>query len=342
MRKMATILATALAISGCGKHAPPVEPIAPGDSEIKLLRVEAAPIQRERAFDGVLEAVNQSTVAAQTAGRVVEFAVDVNDAVQKGQVLLRLRDTEPRAQLSAAQAAFREAQAQYERVKAVYDKQLVARAQMDRATAARDRAQAALDSAQENEGNAVIRAPYAGIVTGRQIQIGELATPGRPVLSLLSLDRLRVVVDVPQQFVGALRSKPAARVLLPDGVTLDAAAINFFPYADEHSHTFRVRVELPDAGSHGVYPGQLVKVKFAYDGAAGLLVPAAALVRRGELTGLYVVHEQNRLEFRAVRAGEAFADGRVEVLAGLTAGERVALDPVVAAGYLSRREGAST
>lgn len=334
MRILATLVLVSLSLTACSRSPAPAQAAAQAGGELKQLQVKVEPVQRERAFDGVLEAVNQSTVAAQTAGRVLELNVDVNDTVQKGQVLLRLRDAEPRAQLSAARAAYEEAQAQYERVQAVYDKQLVARAQMDRATAARDRARAALDTAQEQEGNAVIRAPYAGIVTARQIQVGELAVPGRPVVSLLSLDKLRVVIDVPQSFMPALRNQAGARVLLPDGATLPAGALTVFPYADEHSHTFRVRVELPEAGSHGVYPGQLVKVQFAYRSEPGLMVPGAALVRRGELSGLYLVTEKGALEFRAVRPGAQLADGRIEILSGLAAGEHVALDPVAAAARI--------
>ncbi|SER21586.1 RND family efflux transporter, MFP subunit [Solimonas aquatica] len=335
MRTQALIFAATVLLSACGAQEATPPSQAKVAAPLQLQKIEAAAVTRERAFDGVLEAVNQSTVAAQTGGRVVEMAVDVNDTVQKGQVLLRLRDTEPRAQRSAAQAAYAEAQAQYERVKTVYEQQLVAKAQMERATAARDRARAALDAASEQESNAVIRAPYAGIVTARRIEVGELAVPGRPVVELLSLDKLRVVVDLPQQFVSGVRSHPKARVQLPDGAVLPAAAVQLFPYADEHSHSFRARVELPDAGAHGVYPGQLVKVLFGYEAAPGLAVPAGALVRRGELTALYVARPKGGVELRAVRSGATLADGRIEILSGLVAGERIALDPLAAARSLS-------
>jgi RND family efflux transporter MFP subunit len=333
--------AIALGLCACGADHPaaPATAAAAAPPQLALQRVEALELAREQSFDGVLEAVNQSTVSAQIAGRVDALPVDVNTAVQQGEVLARLRDVEPHARLQATQAALAEAQAEFGRVKAAFDKKLIAQAQMDRATAARNSAQAAVDTATEQEGHAVIRAPYAGIVTARHVQLGELASPGQPVMTLLSLDRLRVVVDVPQQFVAALRNQPSARVILPDGAAVAAASVVFFPYADEHAHTFRARVEFPDAGPHGVYPGELVKVAFRTGSRTVLAVPAAALAYRGEVTGLYVAGAGQRLEFRAVRAGATLPDGRVEIVAGLAPGEQVAADPVAAAAELRAQEG---
>jgi RND family efflux transporter MFP subunit len=308
-------------------------------SKLALVPVETVQAAHEEAFDGVLEAVNQSVVAAQVSGRIVELPVDVNDTVQKGDVLARLRDAEPHARLVAAQATLHEAEAEYRRVKDVFDKKLVAQAQMDRATSARDSAQAAVDGAMEQESHALIRAPFAGIITERHVQVGELAVPGRPVVTLLSLDRLRAVVDVPQQYVVALRNHPSARVIFPDGAAVDATAVVFFPYADEHTHTFRARVDFPDAGPHGVYPGELVKVAFKVASTATLAVAESALAYRGEVTGLYVTNDGHALEFRAVQAGPVLPDGRVEIVSGLAAGDRVALDPVAAAAELRAQEG---
>jgi RND family efflux transporter MFP subunit len=348
------LCAVVVAAAGCGGHesAPAVATKGP---DLVYVRAAAAPAVREQAFDGVLEAVNTATVSAQASGRIVELPVDVDSTVSKGDVIARLRDTEPRARLDASQAALREAQAavteaqaDYARIKEVFDKKLIAQAQMDRATAARDaaqarlaQAQAALAGAQEQEEHALVRAPYAGIVTARQVQVGELASPGQPLVTMLSLDRLRAVVDVPQQFIAALRSASAARVVLPDGNAVAAGAIHIFPYADEHTHTFRVRVELPEAGTHAIYPGELVKVAFAVGEEPALSVPSTALAHRGEVTGLYVADEQQRLQFRAVRAGRSLPDGVVEILAGLSAGEPVAADPIAAAARLRQQEGAS-
>ena len=109
--------------------------------------------------------------------------------------------------------------------------------------------------------------------------------------------------------------------IAPEGITI-------FPFADAATNTFRVRLELPD-GQFALYPGMFVKVAFVVGESRRLLIPTAALVRRSEVTGVYVVNADGSIRFRQVRVGNEF-DARTEVLAGLAEGEEVALEPVQA------------
>jgi RND family efflux transporter MFP subunit len=354
MARMFAAAFAALLLSGCGGHkeAPPAG--AAAAPALAAFTVAISPAPREQMFDGVVEAVNQATVSAQTSGRIVELPVDVDDVVAQGDVIARFRDTEPRAHLQQAQAALREAEARmaesdrdYQRTKDVFDKHLIAAAQMDRATAAHEAAraqlaaaQAALAAATEQQGYTVVRAPYGGIVTERLVHVGEIAAPGRPLLSLLSLDPLRAVVDVPQPFAAGIRARRQARVLLDDGTAITAASVQVFPNADPATHTFGVRVELPRAATDSagrrpsLLPGMMVKVAFTVGETPVLAVPASALAWRGEVAGVYTLDDGRPPQFRAVRPGRPLADGRVEILAGLASGERVALDPSLAAASL--------
>ena len=148
-------------------------------------------------------------------------------------------------------------------------------------------------------------------------------------------------------FAGALALAAAQAVALPnydevrrqhassEAVLLDrngqrsvgSESLRISPYADPQSHTFNVRVKLP-RGDHGIYPGMYVKVAFVVDETQRLVVPAEAIVHRSEVTGVYVIDAKDRLQLRQIRTGERFEDGMVEVLAGLAAGEQVALDPL--------------
>lgn len=308
-------------------------------------------VMQEQAFDGVVEAVHQSTVSAQTSGRIAEIHFDVDDYVPKGSIILRFRDTEQQARLTQAQAALREAEArhrearaEYERIKGVFERKLVAKSAMDKASAEFKSAQARLEGAKgrvvearEQMEHTVVRAPYSGIMTKRHVEIGEMANPGQPLMTGLSLEDLRVVVDVPQRFVESVRTNGRARVLLRDGTSLETSKLTVFPYADNVTHTFRVRVNLA-AGQHGIYPGMLVKVAFVTGETERLLVPKQAVVHRSEVTGVYVADQDGRVTLRQVRAGKIYPDGLVEVLAGLRAGEQVALDPIRAGVYLKERE----
>jgi RND family efflux transporter MFP subunit len=348
VRRLALPFAAAALLAACGGAAPPPAPAAAAPALDTLeVRPERAP--RERIWDGVVEAVNQATLSAQTAGRVLELPYDVDDYVPAGAVVVRFTDVEQQAaqrqaqaQLAAAQAAFREAQADFERISGIYERKLVAKAQLDAATARRDGARAALEAAQaaarssaEQVDYTVIRAPYSGIVVRRHVQVGEAVRPGQPLISGLSLGQLRVQVDVPQSDIAAIRERLAASVVLDDGARrIDAREVVAFPYADPQTHTFKVRLELPEAET-GLHPGMTVKVAFAVGEAERLLVPDAALVRRGEVSAVYVVDAKGAT-LRQVRLGHRFGE-RWEVLAGLAAGERVASDPLAAARALAAR-----
>lgn len=304
----------------------------------------------EQVLDGVVEAVNQSTVSAQTAGRVEEIMVDVNDVVPQGAPIIRIRNIEQRAGLEQAQASLREAearfleaQAEYNRMRGIYEKQLVSKAQMDAATAGFNAAKARLDAAQagvsqarESLGYTTINAPYSGIVLERHVQLGESVQPGKPLMTGFSLDELRVVANVPQRLIVPVRQHQQARVLPPNGgKSIAAAKLTFFPYADPQSNVFKVRVYLPKK-TEGLYPGMFVKTIFRVGEDSRLTVPRPALVQRGEVSGVYVVRD-GQVSLRQVRPGRTVGDA-VEILAGLEPGEQVALDPIQAGVYLKDQQ----
>jgi len=337
----------ALGSAGCGRPAPPAPAMLPApDLETLVLEPRTVPVERE--LDGSIEAVNQATVSAQTAGRVEEIYYDVNDFVPAGAVIIRLRATEQRAGLEQAEAALKEAtareaeaQTRYARIRDMYERRVVPKADLDRVAAERDAAvarltaaRAALKSAREGVAYTEIRAPYAGIVTQRHVEVGEAVSPGKPLMSGLSLERLRVAVDIPQSLVAQIRETRQAAVYV-DGRRIEAESLTIFPTAQPESNTFRTRVELP-ANAADLYPGMYVKVGFVVGEGERLIVPERALVRRSELTGIYVVSSDNRVSLRQLRVGARRAGG-IEVLAGLAPGERIALDPVAASRYLGPR-----
>jgi RND family efflux transporter MFP subunit len=296
---------------------------------------ETAP--RERIWDGTVEAVNQATVSAQTSGRVAEIYYDVDDFVEAGAPIMRFTDTEQRAALEARAA---ETESEFARISAMFENGTVARARYDQAQANRNAAAARLDSARAGIMNAeeqleytVVRAPYAGIVSQRHVEVGELVRPGAPLMSGLSLEHVRVVVDVPQSMLDPIRTIGRANVYVGER-TIAAESLTFFPVADAATNTFRVRAALP-AGGVALYPGTFVKIGFVVGETERLLVPASLVVQRSELTAVYVVGEE-AVTLRQIRVGRRYGD-RTEVLAGLAPGEVVATDPVAAGVYLQER-----
>ncbi len=310
-------------------------------------------LAREYRLDGIVEAVNRTTVSAQTQGQVQEILFDVEDYVEKDTVIARLKDTEHRtrvaqaaADLKSASARLEQARDEHARVLGLFQKKNVSESAMDQATADLASAQAQLESAtarleqaQEQLEYTQIRAPYSGIVTHRHIEVGETASPGQQVMSGISLDQLRVIVDVPQSVISAVRQGSGARVYISPDEVIESKGLTIFPFADMGSNTFTVRLELPD-GIKALFPGMFVKTGFEIGAKEELTVPARAVVQRSEVTAVYVVGQNGRVSFRQIRLGRA-TDDSVVVLAGLSAGERVALDPI-AAGIVLKSQVSAT
>jgi RND family efflux transporter MFP subunit len=314
------------------------------------LPFETATAQTARAplegvYDGTVEAVNRATMSAQTSGRIAEVFYDVDDYVEPGDPIVRFTDVEQQSALRQARASLEEAlarqkqaDAEFQRARGLFESGSSSKREYDQALAARDAtaarvaaARSAVATAEQQLEYTLVRAPYAGIVTERHVEVGEAVSVGQPLMSGLSLESLRVVVNLPQQVAAKVRMHKEAHVLTDEG-RVAAANITLFPFADSASNTFTVRVELP-AGQFGLYPGMFVKVAFVVGDAERLLVPTRALLRRSEVTGVYVVSADGEVRLRQVRAGNTFGD-RTEILAGLSTGERIALDPVRAGIYV--------
>ena len=307
----------------------------------------------EQVLDGIVEPVRQSTVSAEFVGRIAAINFDVDDFVPKGSVLIRFRDNELRARLAQGKASREEAQAhlvearqQFQRTQNLVAKKLVAQSEMDRATAGLNSAEARLAAAEaqvkvaeEQLDHTVIKAPYAGFVVARHVEVGETVQVGQALMTGMSLDDLRVTVQVPQSFIAAVSADDRATIIFPGEQQASVAVehLTVFPYADSLSHTVKVRMNLPK-DVRGVRAGTFVKVAFATGEAPHLMVPRQAVVYRSELTAVYVADKGGAINLRQVRTGQLRANDSIEVLSGLEAGENVVLDPVQAGLALKERQ----
>jgi RND family efflux transporter MFP subunit len=294
-------------------------------------------------------------VSAQTQGRIVELKVDVGDRVQRGDVIARIDPQEAgqvvataEAQVAQAEAALANARVNLERTKKLIDQKFVSEAALDKAltdfAAARAQvaaARASAGQARTGRGYTIIAAPVSGVVAARQVDLGEMAQPGKPLVTLFDPKDLRAVVTVPQARLAEMHVPIEAFIELPAlGRNVRARAVTVLPSADARTHTTQVRLDLPDP-LEGVYPGMFARGTFTIGTAKTLIVPASAIVKRSEVTGAYVVLDSGAIRFRQLRVGETIPEIGVEVLAGLAAGEQVALDPVRALARLKSGEDAA-
>lgn len=313
------------------------EPLATGP-------VQYREVDLTYAAEAVVEATRQSTVSAQVTGRIVEVNYDVGDYVKKGQVLVRIDQTEAQqvlagsqAQVAEARAAYDNARVEFERTRDLARQKFVSQAALDKAQAALRVAEAQLKTAMAGAGQAAttksyttVVAPYSGVVSARHVELGEMAAPGKPLLTGFDPGDLRVIASVPQYKVPEIRTSPRASIEIPSiNKWIPGTTITVLPTADSRTHSTRVRVDLPP-DVRDVYPGVFARVHFTVGRGRKLVMPAAAVLRRSEVTGAYVVSGEGQVSFRQIRVGEMTGEGLVEVLAGLVPGESVALDPVKA------------
>lgn len=280
--------------------------------------------------EAVVEAVKQATVAAQVQGRVVEVRADAGQHVKKGEVLMRIDAREFAETASAAQAQFIQAKANYERMKNLYAQKFVSSAALDKAEADYKSAQATAGASGASYSHATITAPMSGIVAQRHTELGEMAAPGKPLITIYQPGSLRVIASIPQYRVADIRKNAKAKLEFPEaGLWLTATRVEVLPTADARSHTVTARLYLQE-NVEGVFPGMAARAHFVTGTGKKLTVPPRAVLRRGEVTGVYVVDAQGMPRLRQVRLGELLGNGELEVLAGLAAGDTVSLEPIKA------------
>lgn len=314
---------------------------APAFADIQVMEVKRGVFDEILQLDGLIEAVQQSTVSAQTSGKVMELPYDVDDSVAAGALIVRLEDSEQQSRLSQAQASLEEArsglsdaQQGFRRIDELYDRGMVSRQEYDQssnnlasAQARVERARSVVEEARKQLSYTRIEAPYGGILTERHVEIGESVSPGQPLISGLSLEELRVVVDLPQKYASLAREQRRARVTLEDGRAIATGEMTFYPYANPQTHTFRLRMSLTEPNGT-LFPGMLVKVSLPVGEREVILVPQSSVIHRSELRAVFVMEGrgEGRPRLRQVRTG-ARQEGRVEILAGLSVGERLVVNP---------------
>lgn len=319
---------------------------APSAAGPEVATVQKRSVAEVYAADAVIEAVRQATVSAQISGTVTQFFVDAGDRVKRGQVLARIDTRETDAQVAAqranvaqAEAALVQAKLNFERTQSLVRQNFVSQSALDKADADLKSAQAAVEAARAGSTQALtarsfaeVRAPIDGVVTRRLMELGELAVPGKPVLEVHDPAQLRAVGSVPQFVLARVARVDQADVVLPTlARTVAATRVTLLPAADARLLSSQVRADLPADLPAGVVPGTAAKILLATGVADKLVVPANAVIRRGELTVAQVIDAAGRLQLRQIRVGEVVDAGQIEVLAGLAAGERLQLNPLASA-----------
>lgn len=361
-----TALLSSLLLAGCGQE------IQPGNTTreaalvrgLTLLTLSASQVAAGETYVGSVEAPDRGLVAARIDGRVGRFAVKEGDRIKSGALLLTLVETTAGDQSRAAAAGVAEAQGALAAAKARLDladktlaryrqlfaKEAVTPLEMDRISAERamaangfaaaeatvQRAAAGRAAAATAAGYTQVSAPYDAVIVRKEVQEGSTVMPGTPLLVLDRQGPWRVRAQLPEALTGQIALGAPFSIELPAlGKTLSGTVAEVLPAADAQSRSFEVKLDLAEQG--GLSAGLFARVAAASSQKSALLIPAAAVLERGQLSGVYVVQDAV-LHFRLVKTGVQFGD-QVEILSGLSAGETIVVGGLEQAVSGARVEG---
>lgn len=289
-----------------------------------IARLEKLPVLAESP--ATIRPAERANLSAKITGTVATFPAALGQAVTAGEILVTLDAPDAMARVGQARAQLAEAERN-----AARQRTLVASGAnpADALRDAEDRlrfAQASVAEAEALLGYGTVRAPFAGVITEKNLLPGDLATPGTPLLALESNHRLRAEGSVPEKIAATLKIGDAIGVVLDDAsASLPGRLEEIAGAADPGSRSVLVKVALPAGAARS---GQFARLQIAGEAADTLLVPAAAVTHFGQMERLFVI-EQGRAVLRLVKTGRA-AGNRIEILSGLEAGEQMVLAPPTA------------
>lgn len=312
-----------LVLAGCGGHEPETKRTA--GAVLPAVRVEAVAAERTREpslteVSGLVRAAQRASIAPKVMGTIVEMPVVLGQLVEEGALLARIQAMEIDARVAQAEVQLRQAERDAQREQALLGKgastEEMVRNLQDRVSIATSM----LNEARTMLGYTELRAPFAGTVAQKMRDVGSLAAPGMPLMTLESADAFEIEANVPESLASGLKVGGVFRATLPTSggvveVTLSEVSSSY----DSNTRSVAARFALPEKTE--ARAGQFARVGVPGVAIDRILVPEEAVSRKGQLDRVFVV-EGGRALLRLVKVG-ASSGGRIELLSGVDAGEIV-------------------
>jgi len=317
--------AAVLSLTGCreGNKAEGMRDESTPAVKVGVARAEEKPAARQVELMGSLQATEQAEIAAKVSGSIVTLPVVLGSRVAKDDLLVEITAGEISARQRQARAQLEQARRNLERERKLLAKNAATPEAVKSledtlriATAAYEEAGTMLDYTR-------VLAPFAGLVTRKMANVGDLATPGKPLLQLENEARLQVITNIPESMIMNVRSGDRLPVHVPSaGLSIVGTVAEVAPTADRLSRTAPVKIDVP--ADPKLHSGQFARVSLPAGSARTIVVPASALTTYGQMERLFVV-DAGRARLRLVRSGAAM-NGKLEILTGLKAGETVVVE----------------
>lgn len=329
MYRLMLVVMMVVSIAACNSREEPVQPArtstvpAPIQAAVTAVYQVEVPLRVE--VTGQITALVQATLSSQVQSTVDKLLVREGTVVKKGQTLVVLDSRDLREELARAQAEAENARSHLARMQQLYGEDAVSKQEKENADRTYKVAEASRRAALTKVSYTIVTAPFDGVITDKKIEAGEIASPGQPLLKMEDPHRLRLEATVAEGDLQAL-SRGATIPVMIDALgskTLHGTVAQILPTGDPATHTFLVKVELPP--TPGLKTGMFGRLLVDKGTGQTLMVPRAAVIERGELTGLYIVGPDSLARLRWVKPGRTVGES-IEILAGVTVGERLLAD----------------
>jgi membrane fusion protein, multidrug efflux system len=310
-----------LVLSACSRP----ESTHPGGASLPSLAVGVQPARLEphvatEEVVGTVRSRLRAMIEAKVTGRVLEYRATPGTMVTAGDLLARVEVPEIQAKVDQAKATLDQAQRDFERQKQLFASSTSTRQEYDAANARVSVAKASVSEAETMMSYARITAPFDGVVTRKLADVGDLATPGRPLLEIEAPTALRFEADLPEAILNRIRMGEKMQVRVASVMEpLEATVSEIAPVADPVSRTFQVKLDLPS--TPGLRTGQFGRVSVPVAETKLVIVPKDSVILRGQMELVFVVRE-GRASLRLVKTGKKLTNG-FEILSGLEDGEQV-------------------
>jgi RND family efflux transporter MFP subunit len=307
-------------------------------AQYKTATVASTSIDDMFAWPGTVRSRTVAKIAPKIAARILELKVNAGDRVNKGDVIARLDDRDIRAKEREALAALAGASAQAnraatdaQRISGLYRQEAATRESLDNVQAQAKTAQASVNQAQSGVNvvrtyldDAVLRAPFSGVIVAKLKEAGDMGLLGDPVVTMQTAQDMRLEVSVPSSCATQLATGMKVNVRIDNlGSTLAAQIDEVAPEVDSQTRSQLIKIKLPEL--KGLQPGYFGWLDQACEQHQALLIPNSAVIRVGQLESVKVV-TGNEISLRHIRTAKIFAD-KIEVISGLRAGETVVTNP---------------
>lgn len=292
---------------------------------VSTARIE--PISERIFVVGSLAANERVEIKSEIDGRLEAVGFDEGESVERGQVLFRLDEAKLKAAVNLAEANFKLAKTVLERNQSLLESRSISQQELDRSVATYSSTEASLELARQNLIDATIVAPFDGVMGQRAVSPGQVVNPGTTLAAIIDTDPLKAEFNVPERFISQLTfgQDIEIRVTAYPNETFSGRVFFISPEVNTSSRTVLMKAEVANADGRlksGMF-GNLDLILNVKE--AALVIPETAISYRGDLASVYVIDGENKAELRSVRPGIRLA-GRVEILEGVEAGDRVVIE----------------